>query len=112
MSIQIIKDCKGKPEYVLLPVRVYKALQSEIEEELAGLKTDAGDIDEYESFDPADYIDNPVAIERMRAAIKQKDLANAMGVSQAYISKLESTKRVTPEALERVRTALKRLRGR
>lgn len=110
MNVQIIKDRRGKPEYVLLPVRVYEALRSQIERKLSDLEAGPDDADDYEPFDPADYLDNPVAVERMRAAVRQKALAKAMGVSQAYISKLEHAEHVTPETLERVRSTLKRLR--
>lgn len=110
MSVQVIKDRKGRPEYVLLPMPVYKALQPEIEEQLAAHGLDGSAEDDYEPFDPADYIDNPVAIERMRAGIKQKALANAMGVSQAYVSKLEAGEHVTTAALKRVREALRHLK--
>jgi len=110
MSVQIIKDRNGKPEYVLLPIPVYKVLQSKIDEQLAALGIDDEANDEYEPFDPADYIDNPVAIDRMRAGVKQKELAQAMDVSQAYISKLEAADHITPAALKRVRTALNSLK--
>jgi len=110
MSVQIIKDRNGKPEYVLLPMPVYKALQSKINEQLAALGMDDNADNDYEPFDPAEYIDNPVAIDRMRAGIKQKDLAQAMGVSQAYVSKLEAADDITPAALKRIRTALKSLK--
>lgn len=57
-------------------------------------------------FDPADYVSNPVALARMRAGVKQVELARRMGVSQAYVSKLEGAKRVSKEALAKALEAL------
>lgn len=111
MSVQIIKDSSGRPEYVVLPIRVYEALSEQIKDELAGLESEADRSNDYEPFNPADYVQNPAALARLRAGAKQMDLARAMGVSQAYVSKLEHAERVTPKALERVHVALKALRA-
>ena len=108
MNLQIIKGMDGKEEYVLLPVQVFKALQEQIEDELIGLGIEAGQQEEYDPFDPADYVQNPIALARMKAGIKQIDLANRMGVSQAYISKLEHAEVVSDNNLNRVRKALKK----
>lgn len=61
----------------------------------------------YEPFDPADFVKNPVALARMKAGIKQIELARRMGVSQAYISKLEHADTVAENALTRVLNVLK-----
>lgn len=107
MNLQIIRGMNGKEEYVLLPVEVYKILQEQIEEELIGLGIEAGQAEDYESFNPADYVQNPVALARMKVGIKQVELARRMGVSQAYISKLEHTEEVTENMLKRVHDALR-----
>lgn len=101
MTLQKIKSLNGKDEYVLLPVAVYRALRKEIESKLEG--DDAGD---YEPFAVEDYVDNPVALARIKARMTQKELAKRMKVSQAYISKIESQAKVTPKILLKVRTAL------
>lgn len=106
MTLQTIKSIDGKVEYVLLPVAVYKALKQPIEKELARLTTAAAD-DDYVQFDPGDFVDNPVALARLRAHVRQTELAKRLGVSQAYISKVEKQESVSPELLKRVKAVLK-----
>jgi ribosome-binding protein aMBF1 (putative translation factor) len=101
MSVNIIKSLDGE-EYVLLPVRVYRALRNSIEKKLAE-KNDA----EYVPFELEDYVDNPVALERIKADMTQEELARRMNVSQAYISKVERQNKVTTKLLERIKKALK-----
>lgn len=110
MSLQMIKDVQGKDEYVLLPISVYEALRDQIEDELAGLEAWADQEDDYVEFDPADYVENPAALARIKAQVKQADLAKFMGVTQSYISKLEGSKNVTKEALKKVQGALRQMR--
>lgn len=102
MSLQIIKSLDGKAEYVLLPMTIYKALHNEIEEKLKKLENK----NDYVPFDPADYVDNPVALARIKAGITQEELAKCMKVSQAYISKIERQERVTPKLLAKVNEAI------
>lgn len=97
MNLQVIKSVDGKPEYVLLPIDTYYALKSKLDDLLNG---------EYEPFDISDYIDNPIALARMKANLTQVALADAMGVSQAYISQLESQSSVSPKMLSKVMKAL------
>ncbi len=103
MTLQIIKSVDGKDEYVLLPVPIYRALKDEIEDELADFAKNG----DYVPFDVADYVDNPVALARIRAHVTQEELAQRMDVSQAYISKIEQQKKVTTKLLQRVNEALK-----
>lgn len=107
MTLQTIKSLDGRDEYVLLPVAVYHALKAEIEDELAGLEAQAAQADDYAPFDPADYVRNPVALMRLRAGIKQKELARRLGVSQPYLSKMEAAEKVSSELLARVEAALR-----
>lgn len=107
MTLQTIKSIDGKDEYVLLPINVYKALREEIEDELAGLEAATEKGDEYAPFVLEDYVDNPVALARMKAHVTQKELAERLGVSQAYISKIERQAKVTPQLVARVKAALK-----
>lgn len=106
MNLQTIKSLDGKDEYVLLPVAVYKALKEEIEDEITELEESAEKAGEYVPFVLEDYVDNPVALARMKAHITQKELAQRMGVTQAYISKIEAQNKVTPRLLDRVQAAL------
>ena len=102
MNLQTIKSMDGKVEYVLLPVTAYHALRRQITEQLKYSQEN----EDYEMFDPADYIANPVAIARIQAGITQEDLAKLMGVTQAYVSKIENQDKVTPKLLNKVRVAL------
>lgn len=104
MNLQKIKSINGKDEYVLLPVAVYQALKSEIDNEIAHKRMPAEA--EYIPFDIEDYVDNPAALVRMKANLTQRQLAQRMGVSQAYISKIERQDTVTPKLLERVHKAM------
>lgn len=103
MSLQIIKSMDGKAEYVLLPISIYNVLRHEIKKELKNVKQD----DDYVPFDPADYVDNPVALARIKAHLTQKELAKRMNVTQAYISKIERQDKVTVKLLQKVKEALK-----
>ena len=111
MNLQTIRNIHGKPEYVLLPVQVFDALKDQIEDELAGLEAWADQEEDYVDFDPADYITNPVALARMKAQVKQSELARQMQVTQSYISRLEHAEKVSDEALQKVKKALLELRG-
>lgn len=93
MSLQVIKSIEGKAEYVLLPIKAYQALKSEIDKVLT---------QGYEPFNLEDYIDNPVALARIQADLTQEELADRMGVSQAYISKLESQQTVSTKVMAKV----------
>jgi DNA-binding XRE family transcriptional regulator len=105
MNLQTIKSSTGKLEYVLLPYSIYRSLKAPIETELSKLKTLSSD--DYVPFDPADYVDNPVALARIKAHIRQKELADKLGVSQAYISKLEKQQKVSTTVMSKIAKALK-----
>jgi len=101
---QIIKP-EGMPGYVLIPAAVYQRLRGEIERELAGLNQADGDSDSL-PFRPEDYVSNPVALARIKARLTQAELAERMGVSQAYVSKIEGQPKVSAKVLEKVQRAL------
>ena len=102
MSLQIIKSPDGKAEYVLLPIAIYHNLEGEIKQALKKEKMN----DDYVVFDPADYVENPIALARIKAGITQEVLANRMNVTQAYISKIEKQEAVTAKLLLNVKNAL------
>lgn len=102
-KVQVIQSLDGKPEYVLVPYSVYRSLKSKIDAALTNTTPD----EEYRPFKLDEYVDNPVALARIKARISQQDLADRMGVTQAYISKIERQDEVTPKVLERVQAALK-----
>jgi len=100
MNLQIIKSIDGKAEYVLLPMEAYETLKPQINRVLR---------DEYVPFDVEDYVSNPVALARIEANLTQKELAGLMGVSQAYISKIEGQEDVSPRTLMKVQSVLKKV---
>lgn len=105
MNLQTIKSLDGKVEYVLLPFDAYKALREQITQQLQQTQ----DADDYEVFDAADYVDNPVALARIQAGLTQAELASALKVSQAYISKVENQQQVSVKVLNKVFQALESL---
>ena len=105
MNLQVIKSVDGRPEYVLLPLAIYNSVRDEIEK-ILNLSDES--LDDYELFKAEDYIENPVALERIKAHLTQEQLAELMGVSQAYVSKVEKQSRVTPKLIEKVKAALKK----
>ncbi|MFT3741852.1 MAG: helix-turn-helix transcriptional regulator [Gammaproteobacteria bacterium] len=60
-------------------------------------------------FYPEDYIDNPVALARIKAGLTQTQLAERMQVSQAYISKIEAQDKITAKILTKVKAAIEKL---
>lgn len=106
LNLQIIKSLSGSPEFVLIPVAVYNALRERIEDELAGLDAVAEKSGEYVPFALEDYVDNPVSLARMKANMTQRELAVRLGVTQAYISKVEHQEKITPVLMAKVKSAL------
>jgi DNA-binding XRE family transcriptional regulator len=100
MNLQVIKSTDGQPEYVLLPFHVYQLLKPSIK---TALHETEG---EYIPFNIKDYVDNPVALARIKAGLTQADLARLMNVSQAYISKIENLDKVSVKVLANVKKAL------
>jgi DNA-binding XRE family transcriptional regulator len=103
-KIQVIKATDGTPEYVLLPLAVYNSLRKTID---AALARNEGD---YIPFKLDDYVDNPVALARIKAGLTQEQLAERLGVTQAYISKIEAQAHATPKLMQRVTEAIGRRR--
>lgn len=108
LNLQIIKSLSGKPEFVLIPVAVYRALREQIEDEIAGLEAAKENGGDYVPFALEDYADNPIALARMKANLTQKELAKRLSVSQAYISKVEQQKKISPKLLAKLNAALGR----
>ena len=105
-NVQVINALNGAPEYVLIPVSVYNALRDAIEDELAGLEAMPQKGSELTPFKLDDYVDNPVTLARIKANVTQNQLAKRMGVTQAYISKVEGQQKVTLKLLAKVKSAL------
>lgn len=104
MSLQVIKSVDGKDEYVLLPITIYNALRDQISERMKKIKSKS----DYVTFDPSDYVDNPIALARIKAGMTQEELAKRMKVTQAYISKIETQDKVTAKMLQKVKIAIEK----
>lgn len=102
MNLQTIKSISGKIEYVLLPFDTFKALRPEIIKQLGNINEDQS----YELFEPEDYVDNPIALMRIKAGLTQAELAKKLSVTQAYISKIERQNIVSPKTVQKVKLAL------
>ncbi len=106
MTLQKIRSLDGKDEYVLLPISVYRTLRAEIAGQLAGRKTTRSKDGDYVPFELEDYVDNPIALARIQARLTQSELAKRMGVTQAYISKIEAQSQVSSTVLVKLHAAL------
>lgn len=104
MSLQIIKSVEGKDEYVLLPIAIYHALHEQISERVSKFSHHHPLV----SFEPADYVANAIALARIKAGLTQGELAERMGVSQAYISKIEAQESPTAKLLHKVKQAIEK----
>jgi len=104
MSLQVINSQQGRPEYVLLPVKVYYELRTQIEKKLKDEDSD------YVPFVLENYVNNPIALARIKANCTQDELAAALDVSQAYVSKLEQQKKVTAKTLNKINAALAKIK--
>ena len=102
MSLQIIKSINGEVEYVLLPVSVYEALHEQIDAKLKKLEQN----NDYLPFNPAEYVENPIALARIKAGLTQNQLAKLLNVTQAYVSKIERQKKVTLKLQSKIKKVL------
>lgn len=103
MSIQVIKK-KQKADYVIIPYDEFIAYANEDLIDAAYIQDILSDPVEGEimDFDFGDYVDNPVHLRRLKAGLTQKELAEKMGVTQAYVSKLEKSDSISAKALKKV----------
>jgi DNA-binding XRE family transcriptional regulator len=100
MNLQKIKSMAGRNEYVLLPIATYHVLKKQIDKALN---------EDYERFNLEDYVENPVALARIRAHLTQEELATYLKVSQAYISKIENQQKVSAKLIEKVDNIIERI---
>lgn len=61
---------------------------------------------EISDFRFADYTNNLALIARLEAGLTQKELAEKLGVTQAYVSKLELAEKVSVKALKKIAGAI------
>lgn len=109
-SLQVIKSLNGREEYVLLPVSIYRSLHNEIEKKLRALTVVKKE--EYARFSLEDYVDNPIALARIKANLTQEELAQRLKVSQAYVCRLEKQLTVSAKTLQKVMSVLDDSQGR
>lgn len=65
--------------------------------------------DDYEKFTLEEYVQNPIALARIKAHLTQEELAGYLKVSQAYISKIESQKVVSSKMMEKIKIILRKI---
>lgn len=107
---QVVKDLNGRDQFVVLPYTVYERLKDKIDAELEAQRQSvavSSAMEDDEAF-AATPFRNPVTLMRMRAGLKQKELAEALGITQAYVSKMENAETVSPRFISKVRAALQR----
>lgn len=104
MNLQIIHSTNGQPEFVLLPIKKYEQLPEKIRDELS-----SDEEAEYIPFVLENYVSSPIALLRIKAGVTQEELAEKMGVTQAYISKIERQKKVTAKTLNKINMFLAKL---
>ena len=78
-----------KPAFVVLPYKDYLAMTGQ--QKL--------DKPEFVPFVLSEYIKNPIRLKRIEAGLNQKELAKLLGVTQGYVSRIESRGFQVPAAL-------------
>lgn len=107
MSIQIIRK-DNKPDYLVIPYEEFRELAREDLLDAVAAQEVLSDPVEGETtdFNFADYANNSAHTARLEAGLTQKELAAKMGVTQAYVSKLEQADKVTLKALKKITDAI------
>lgn len=107
MNTQILyhPQKQQQPEFAVIPWSEYQRLCKQAAEQITR-PADESDND-YLDFDLAHYITNPIRRLRVKAGCTQSHIAKTLGVSQAYIAKIEHEDyQPTPELIERIKSAL------
>ncbi|EAR23519.1 helix-turn-helix domain-containing protein [Nitrococcus mobilis] len=101
MTAQIIKR-NGKPEYAVLPYDEYQDMVARLEdlediaaadEVMAALKRGEEELIPAELGDALMQGESPIRVWRQYRGVTQAALANAAGITAAYVSQLEAGKR-------------------
>ena len=101
MNVQVIEK-GGKPEWAVIPYEDYERLleEAEMAQDIRAYDEAKKSIAEGEDLVPSEVtyaiLDgaNPVHVWREHRGLTQKQLAQAAGISVAYLSQIESGKRV------------------
>ena len=94
MNLQRIRSIEGKDEYVLLPINTYQLLKKQIDKTLSS---------KYVDFKLEEFVQNPIALARIKANLTQGQLAKKLKVSQAYVSRIENEEKVSPKLLYKIK---------
>lgn len=114
MSVQMILK-EGKSEYAIIPYEDYERLLADAEmlEDIRDYDTAVQALEKGEELIPAEVVyallagANPIRVWREYRGISQGALAEAIGISAAYLSQLETGKRTgTAEVLKALADAL------
>ncbi|PWC17854.1 helix-turn-helix domain-containing protein [Brenneria corticis] len=97
MSIQVIRDKNGNPEYAVVPYELYQRLISNSDDDTLyeGIPYTSDDDDDVSI--PHEvvsiHVDQDVSIQaawRILRGLSQQEVAKALGITQAAVSQLES----------------------
>ena len=115
MSVQIIEK-DGKPEWAVLPFEEYKRLLADVDmlydiraydEIKHAIETGEEELIPNHIAERLLNNENPIRVWREYRDLTQAELANMAGISKAYLSQLESGKRVgTADVLSRIAQSL------
>ena len=102
MSVQVINNNKGKPEWAVVPYETYLQLVEQAEMlldvqdyDVAKAALERGD----DELIPGSVVyaildgDNPIKVWREYRGLSQQDVAEKAGISVPYLSQLETNKR-------------------
>ncbi|MCH7731556.1 MAG: helix-turn-helix transcriptional regulator [Candidatus Marinimicrobia bacterium] len=117
MNIQILKNNKGKPEFLVIPIEglevdydmAERELVEAVENAVDNLYADLVEDEPVVDFKLSDYIGNPVKIMRIEAGLTQKDLAVLLSCSQANVSQIENLEKVSEQMVSRVKSVVSNL---
>ncbi len=113
MSKTTIIERDGKPEYAVLEYAEFERLLAAAEDSADVAAVGAVYADDTEEMLPSDMVarlvagENPIRVWREHRGMTGRDLADAVGVRQSYISQIETGKREgSIDVLRRIAIAL------
>lgn len=94
-KVQVLKDKRGKPTHAVIPWNDYKALKGGFDEDTA--LVELGEVAKGDELLPADAMkkivfggESAVKVVRELRRLSQRELAEKVGSSSAYISQIEN----------------------
>ncbi len=107
MKLQTIRSINGADEYILVPAKVYKRLDVNTRRAITRASRRVNANDQYHVFNPAEYVDQPVVLARLRAGVSQIDLAARLGVGLSVLKRVEAKSLCAATFLDAVRRVLR-----